>query len=172
MVHDLSERTDVVFDDERIVVNAGVMLAVTRTKESARLRYQIEVAGQLGHACVRGHCAPPARPGRIATRPVGVTAAPVSICQGPSRIPSGGQIIPRPCRDLWGRPRCGDADRPPAERARGASGVGGRCAPLEAPPGGPGSCAGEKRRAGRRSAGLRRGAAGDRSPVFAVLRRV
>ena len=29
MVHDLSDRTDVVFDDERIVVNAGVMLAVT-----------------------------------------------------------------------------------------------------------------------------------------------
>ena len=29
MVHDLSDRTDVVFDDERVVVNAGVMVAVT-----------------------------------------------------------------------------------------------------------------------------------------------
>ncbi len=29
MVHDLSDRTDVVFDDERVVVNAGIVLAVT-----------------------------------------------------------------------------------------------------------------------------------------------
>ncbi len=29
MVHDLSDRTGVVFDDERVVVNAGVLLAVT-----------------------------------------------------------------------------------------------------------------------------------------------
>lgn len=29
MVHDLSDRSAVVFDDERVVVNAGLMLAVT-----------------------------------------------------------------------------------------------------------------------------------------------
>ena len=29
MVHDLPDRSDVVFDDERVVVNAGVVLAVT-----------------------------------------------------------------------------------------------------------------------------------------------
>ena len=29
MVRDLSDRTDVVFDDERVVVNAGILLAVT-----------------------------------------------------------------------------------------------------------------------------------------------
>ncbi len=29
MVHDLSDRSDVVFDDERVVANAGIMLAVT-----------------------------------------------------------------------------------------------------------------------------------------------
>jgi len=29
MVHDLSDRSDVVFDDERVVVNAGIVLAVT-----------------------------------------------------------------------------------------------------------------------------------------------
>jgi hypothetical protein len=29
MVHDLSDRTDVVFDDERVVVNAGIVLGVT-----------------------------------------------------------------------------------------------------------------------------------------------
>jgi hypothetical protein len=29
MVHDLSDRSEVVFDDERLVVNAGIVLAVT-----------------------------------------------------------------------------------------------------------------------------------------------
>ena len=29
MVHDLSDRSEVVFDDERVVVNAGLVLAVT-----------------------------------------------------------------------------------------------------------------------------------------------
>src|SRR5215210_7636623 len=29
MVHDLSDRSEVVFDDERVVVNAGIVLAVT-----------------------------------------------------------------------------------------------------------------------------------------------
>ena len=29
MVHDLSDRSEVVFDDERVVANAGIVLAVT-----------------------------------------------------------------------------------------------------------------------------------------------
>jgi len=56
MVHDLSDRTDVVFDDERIVVNAGVMLAVTlgrRLGIEALVDRAVELGGRPG-ACRPG----------------------------------------------------------------------------------------------------------------------
>ena len=56
MVHDLSDRTDVVFDDERIVVNAGVMLAVTlgrRLGIEALVDRAVKLGGRPG-ACRPG----------------------------------------------------------------------------------------------------------------------
>ena len=57
MVHDLSDRTDVVFDDERVVVNAGIVLAVTLGK---RLGLEGLVDGAVKLGGRRGAC----RPGR------------------------------------------------------------------------------------------------------------
>ncbi len=57
MVHDLSDRTDVVFDDERVVVNAGVMLAVTLGR---RLGLEVLVDGAVKLGSRPGA----ARPGR------------------------------------------------------------------------------------------------------------
>ncbi len=37
-------------------------------------------------------------------------------CQGPSGIPTGGQLVPHGCWDLWDRRRVG-CDRPPAKRS-------------------------------------------------------
>jgi hypothetical protein len=57
MVHDLSDRSDVVFDDERVVVNAGIVLAVTLGRRLG-IEALVDAAVKLG--------GPPgaARPGR------------------------------------------------------------------------------------------------------------
>ena len=47
MVHDLSDRSEVVFDDERVVVNAGLVLAVTLGRRLG-LEALIDVAVRLG----------------------------------------------------------------------------------------------------------------------------
>ncbi len=57
MVHDLSDRTDVVFDDERVVVNAGIVLAVALGK---RLGLEGLVDGAVKLGGRPGAC----RPGR------------------------------------------------------------------------------------------------------------
>jgi hypothetical protein len=57
MVHDLSDRSDVVFDDERVVVNAGIVLAVTLGR---RLGIEALVDATVRLGARRGA----ARPGR------------------------------------------------------------------------------------------------------------
>src|SRR5215204_4389235 len=47
MVHDLSDRSEVVFDDERVVVNAGLVLAVTLGRRLG-LEALIDAAVRLG----------------------------------------------------------------------------------------------------------------------------
>jgi hypothetical protein len=47
MVHDLSDRSEVVFDDERVVVNAGLMLAVTLGRRLG-LEQLVDAAVRLG----------------------------------------------------------------------------------------------------------------------------
>ena len=47
MVHDLSDRSDVVFDDERVVVNAGIVLAVTLGRRLG-LEALVDAAVKLG----------------------------------------------------------------------------------------------------------------------------
>src|SRR3954451_4982986 len=47
MVHDLSDRSAVVFDDERVVVNAGIVLAVTLGRRLG-LEALIDAAVRLG----------------------------------------------------------------------------------------------------------------------------
>jgi hypothetical protein len=48
MVHDLSDRSRVVFDDERVVVNAGLVLAVTLGRRLG-LEALVDAAVRLGH---------------------------------------------------------------------------------------------------------------------------
>ena len=53
MVHDLSDRSDVVFDDERVVVNAGIVLAVTlgrRLGIEALVDAAVKLGGRPGAA--------------------------------------------------------------------------------------------------------------------------
>jgi hypothetical protein len=57
MVHDLSDRSDVVFDDERVVVNAGIVLAVT-------LGRRLGIEALVDAAVKLGRRPGAARPGR------------------------------------------------------------------------------------------------------------
>ncbi len=57
MVHDLSDRSDVVFDDERVVVNAGIVLAVA-------LGRRLGIEALIDGAVKLGGRAGSARPGR------------------------------------------------------------------------------------------------------------
>ena len=47
MVHDLSDRSRVVFDDERVVVNAGVVLAATLGRRLG-IEQLVDAAVRLG----------------------------------------------------------------------------------------------------------------------------
>ena len=65
MVHDLSDRSEVVFDDERVVVNAGIVLAVTLGR---RLGIEALVDAAVGSAAGRGRRGRGARCSRSFTR--------------------------------------------------------------------------------------------------------
>ena len=108
MVHDLSDRSEVVFDDERVVVNAGLVLAVTLGR---RLGLEALVDAAVRSADVRGRRGRGARCSRWCTRccsaPTASMTARSCAPAGPRRCSGTGRWRPRRSARSCARSRSG-----------------------------------------------------------------